>query len=359
MDEIRRGGNPMPFHLKMKLIDRSCGFESKDPVVCCTPLSGNSTSVTSDPVVTVTTSSTKGVTLNPPDDANIKIRFGLPNVENHPNLRLLPTKKCGIFEDDRIVGGNVTELFEMPWMVLLVYDSPEGRKLSCGGTLINEWYVLTAAHCVSFLDERLSLQGVLLGEHDVREDPDCDRVEQFCAPNVRNVTVEKVIAHKGYNPETRIDDIALLRLSDPADFNMERMSPICLPFTSELQTVDLVAYLGIVAGWGATEDGLQSPVLLKVYLPIVENKECQEAYYGNFRIYDRQLCAGGVQGKDSCVGDSGGPLLIFPGTTSYNYQYFQMGIVSYGSMQCGLKGQPGVYTRLAYYMDWILDNMHE
>ncbi|CAG9789268.1 unnamed protein product [Diatraea saccharalis] len=369
MDEIRRAGNPMPIHLRMKLIDLSCGFESEEPVVCCTASSGNPSVVTPDPVATAATSVTMDVTSdssvskqpNDDGDANAESRLGLPNVQNHPNLRLLPTTNCGIYDSDRVFGGNRTRLYEMPWMVLLAYDSPRGRKLSCGGTLISEWYVLTAAHCVSFLGERLKFKGVVLGEYDVRKDPDCERIEeqQFCAPSVRNVSVETVVAHKGYSPQTLVDDIALLRLSEPADFNLESMSPVCLPFTSKLQTEDLVGRSGIVAGWGATEDGLQSPVLLSVDLPIVGNKECQDAYNGNPRIYDRQLCAGGIQDKDSCGGDSGGPLM-YPGSVGLKgARYVQRGIVSYGSKRCGLGGLPGVYTRLAYYMDWILDNMHD
>lgn len=58
------------------------------------------------------------------------------------------------------------------------------------------------------------------------------------------------------------------------------MKPICLPVTSELQSEKLDGLQGVVAGWGATEDGLQSPVLLSVDLPIINNKECQEIYRG-------------------------------------------------------------------------------
>ncbi|XP_046971106.1 CLIP domain-containing serine protease HP8-like isoform X2 [Vanessa cardui] len=284
----------------------------------------------------------------------------VPNIRYHRNLDLLP-RDCGPIEGERVFGGNRTRLFEMPWMVLLSYDSARGVRLSCGGTLITQWYVLTAAHCVSFLGSKLKLREVILGEYDTRKDPDCERNEgeQFCAPSVRNVRIDSVIAHPGYTPKTLRDDIGLIRLAEPADFSLDSMKPICLPKTPELLSQNLEGLRGVVAGWGATEDGVQSPVLLSVDLPIISNSECQSIYNGSPEIYDTQLCAGGVPDKDSCGGDSGGPLM-YPGKNKGSgVRYIQRGIVSYGSKRCGVGGYPGVYTRVVNYMDWILDNISD
>lgn len=80
--------------------------------------------------------------------------------------------------------------------------------------------------------------------------------------------------------------------------------------------------------------------------------------YRAVNVRETQLCAGGVKGKDSCGGDSGGPLM-FPGSYGkFGVRYVQRGLVSFGSKRCGLGGYPGVYTNIAYYMKWILDNMH-
>ncbi|XP_068619449.1 CLIP domain-containing serine protease HP8-like [Battus philenor] len=343
MKEIKRGGSPIAPQLRRKLQSLSCGFEQDLPLVCCSSsCSGGGDANASD---------------ENKNGMNEFVNRGLPDVRRHHNIKLLPTQ-CGAIESDRIFGGNKTRLFEMPWMVLIAYDSARGTKLSCGGTLISEWYVLTAAHCVSFLGPRLKLTGVVLGEYDVRRDPDCERVEGelHCAPNSRNVTIDSVIAHPGYSPQNLVDDIALVKLSEPADFTLDSMKAVCLPITPELQNESLDGLNGVVAGWGATEDGLQSSVLLSVDLPIVSREECQAAYNGAPRIHERQLCAGGVQDKDSCGGDSGGPLM-YPGKTSAGVRYVQRGIVSYGSKRCGVGGFPGVYTNVAYYMDWILDNM--
>ncbi|KAJ2953212.1 hypothetical protein O0L34_g789 [Tuta absoluta] len=394
--EIWRDG--MTAQIRRKLQELACGFQADEPMVCCArpytndpeeennpsdwsattgthglgggsqwsrPDSGNPNNnqdwndrnPTNRPVTNRPNNNRPTTNNNRPTNNNQNTN-NVQDIRNHRNIELLPNN-CGVLESDRIWGGNRTRLYEMPWMVLVKYDSPRGVKLSCGGTLINERYVLTAAHCVTFLGSRLTLSGIVLGEYDVRKDPDCERVEGevHCAPNIRNASIEQVIAHPGYSPQNLYDDIALVRLAQPADFTLDSMKPICLPSTPELISETLVGMNGIVAGWGATEDGLQSPVLLSVDLPIIGNRDCQNAYNGNPQIYDRQMCAGGVQDKDSCGGDSGGPLM-YPGRIrSGAVRYVQRGIVSYGSKRCGMGGFPGVYTRVASYMDWILDNM--
>ncbi|XP_063831600.1 transmembrane protease serine 9-like [Ostrinia nubilalis] len=375
MSEIQNAGHPMPLHIRRKLHEIGCGFELDEPLVCCPSHSnidnditpgfdiGNWGNINPKPTSAVVPTPSQPHTRdtdNKKPSTGTENRSGQPpNVQGHRNLHLLP-ENCGIVDSDRIFGGNTTRLFEIPWMVLLSYSSPRGTKLSCGGTLISERYVLTAAHCVSNLGERLKLNGVILGEHDVRKDPDCERVGEklYCAPSVRNVSVEAVITHQ-YNPETLVNDLALLRLSEPADFSLESMKAVCLPITPELQNQYLDDQPGTVAGWGATEDGLQSPVLLSVELPIVSNAACTKVYKDNPRISERQLCAGGVQDKDSCGGDSGGPLMYPGNVLNRGERYVQRGIVSFGSKRCGIGGFPGVYTRVAHYMDWILDNIHE
>lgn len=88
------------------------------------------------------------------------------------------------------------------------------------------------------------------------------------------------------------------------------------------------------------------------------NDECNDVYkQAQKSITNKQMCAGGKNGKDSCGGDSGGPLMVKMQISTYDIRTFQQGIVSYGPRFCGIQGLPGVYTRVAYYMDWILDNL--
>ncbi|KAG6464631.1 hypothetical protein O3G_MSEX014634 [Manduca sexta] len=382
VEEILIAGSPMPLHITQKLQRLSCGYVADQPVVCCE---------LSDDVETTERSSsdTRGLNSNitnnelnwVPEDVNESSRPSTnatnkvdseenkiqnkpkdtrnSDIQNHPNIGLLP-RACGMISDrDRIVGGNRTDLFEMPWMVVLMYQSVRGTELDCGGTLINEWYVLTAAHCVKFLPHGLELKSVILGEYELEHDPDCQvyNEKQICAPKIKNVAVDEAIPHEEYNKELLTNDIALIRLSEPADFSLDSIKPICLPVTPQLQKQILIGKNAVASGWGLTENHIQSRVLLKVSVPIVSKEDCQAAYEGKAVIHDQQLCAGGVAGKDSCGGDSGGPL-VYPGRLGPGrVKYIQRGVVSFGTQICGLAGVPGVYTNVANYMDWILDHI--
>jgi len=114
-----------------------------------------------------------------------------------------------------------------------------------------------------------------------------------------------------------------------------------------------------VTGWGATELGLRSQVLLKASLPLVTNELCIEIVRNQIgtHIWHKQICAGGEVNVDSCGGDSGGPLQAFGKYNGTSVRMIQHGVVSYGLLACGTEGVPGIYTRVAYYIDWILDTM--
>ena len=113
-----------------------------------------------------------------------------------------------------------------------------------------------------------------------------------------------------------------------------------------------------VTGWGKTERRVPSPVLLKAKLEVSARKECQEKYK-RYQIQETQLCVGGQGGPnaaDSCNGDSGGPLHTVEDLHEAP-RYIQQGIVSFGPVDCGKVAIPGVYTRVAFYLDWILDQL--
>lgn len=106
--------------------------------------------------------------------------------------------------------------------------------------------------------------------------------------------------------------------------------------------------------------GEASNVLMKVELPMAPIDQCSKVYttQPKVSITEKQLCAGGKNNKDSCPGDSGGPLQA-PAFYNDEVCYCIYGIVSFGPKFCGLNGYPGVYTNVVYYIKWILDNIKD
>ncbi len=161
-----------------------------------------------------------------------------------------------------------------------------------------------------------------------------------------------MITHVNFDKFSYEYDIALLRMVQSVQYQ-PNIIPICLPAdTSD----NLVGRTGTVTGWGRrTEFGNISPVLREVHLPIISNSKCMTMYRRSGqnewipRIF---VCAGTANGgKDSCEGDSGGPMVI----KGRNGRYELAGVISWG-IGCGDRNRPGVYTRIAEFKDWIIRN---
>ncbi|XP_064211535.1 serine protease grass isoform X1 [Tribolium castaneum] len=341
LDLLDQVPQPLPPEISDYLKSYHCGFDGNSPKVCCP---------------------SKPIYFNNAEEPTF------PDVSRHRNTYLLP-RKCGQFDSlDKIVNGNKTGIFEFPWMALLSYQTRNGPQFKCGGTIINPRYILTAAHCVTNL--KTPLLGVRVGEHDLRTVTDCETnkdKERFCAPPFQDLQIEKVIPHQQYNAKFLTDDIALLRVAPiktsgtrPQFQNnlsllfVENSRPVCLPL-AESRNYNFTNRNAVVTGWGMTENGRPSPDLLKVALSVVPLEECKRLYKTTANLNERQLCAGG-KNKDSCGGDSGGPLQVM-GRIFGETRIVQQGIVSFGPRNCGSSYLPGVYTRVAAFMDWILDNM--
>lgn len=342
--DILRQTRPLPQESLDFLRNSQCGFEGNYPKVCCE----QQQEPTPAPSVTIAPErpSPQAAIPNPPD------------VSNHPNLQLLNHDVCGPVTQQKIFGGNKTGVFDFPWMALIAYDIGKSvPEFRCGGSLINKRYVLTAAHCVTSLPSGFTLIGVRLGEHDISTERDCDKdadgLEVVCAERYQDFGIESIHFHPEYTRAKLQNDIALLRLSGNVDFRPQNVRPICLPLGSALTISQKKV---TVTGWGATELGPRSQDLLQAQLTPVTNEECIEAYQRRAQIWYKQMCAGGKRNVDSCLGDSGGPLQA-PAIYNNSVRYIQYGIVSFGLKNCGTEGVPGVYTKLAYYMDWILNTM--
>lgn len=250
---------------------------------------------------------------------------------------------------DRVYNGNDTAIDDFVWMALLEYRDRSGQfVLNCGGSLINNLYVLTAAHCVvgKVLTEVGQLTTVRLGEYDTSSEIDC--VQNVCNKPVIKVGIEESIVHPQYDPKSNDGhhDIALLRLNQPVELNAF-LQPVCLPLASVRSALNTNDKL-VVSGWGRTLLTRMSSIKQRLDLTVADPDYCKTKFATRrVNLISSQLCAGGEFSRDSCDGDSGGPLM------RWTDAWYLEGIVSFGN-KCGLEGWPGVYTRVSDYIDWIV-----
>lgn len=236
-------------------------------------------------------------------------------------------------DEIRIVGGRDASIEEYPWQITLRRKtSPkEAFRHSCGGSILNERVILTAAHCV--INRNPKDYVVIAGtSHKSGNDGVLTRVAKF-------------VWHERYNSSIYDNDVALIQLESSLPLNSHSIFPVSLgsnaPNNSDVVTI---------TGWGALLEGGASPEILQsVDVPIISNEECGEKYNPS-PILDSMICAGiPTGGKDACQGDSGGPLVI------KNIQY---GIVSWGR-GCARDTHPGVYSSVANLKSWIESNVEK
>ncbi|XP_068036311.1 coagulation factor X-like [Anomalospiza imberbis] len=233
------------------------------------------------------------------------------------------------YVNTRIVGGDECLPGQCPWQAVLLNE--EGEEF-CGGTILNENFILTAAHCINQTKEIK----VVVGEVDREKKEQSESMH----------TVDKIIIHSKFDAETYDNDIALLKLKEPIRFS-EYVIAACLPKADFANEVLMNQKSGRVSGFGREFDGGQLPKKLKVLeLPFVNRSTCVQSTY--FAVTENMFCAGyDTEEKDACQGDSGGPHV-----TRYKDTYFVTGIVSWGE-GCARKGKYGVYTKLSRFLRWV------
>jgi len=228
----------------------------------------------------------------------------------------------------RIIGGGDATPNTYPWMVSI--QSKSDSEHFCGGSLIDESYVLTAAHCIE--DASAEEIQAVVSEFDLKQASQQEQV----------IAIKNIYMHQGYGDD---NDIAVLELITPTN-----KTPVKLADKSLNNSLQVGSNM-MVMGWGnQLTDGEKFPnILQEVQLPLADHAQCITNYAGiDMAITDNMLCAGlAAGGKDSCQGDSGGPLVY-----QKDSDWFQTGVVSFGE-GCAQENFFGVYTKVANYNDWI------
>ncbi|XP_036669508.2 trypsin delta-like [Drosophila suzukii] len=226
--------------------------------------------------------------------------------------------------DGRIVGGTATTISSFPWQISLQRSGSH----SCGGSIYSEYIIVTAAHCLQSVSP--SVLQVRAGSSYWNSGGVVSKVASF-----KN--------HEGYNANTMVNDIAIIRLST------------ALSFSSTIKAIGLASSnpangaAASVSGWGTQSYGSSSlPSQLQyVNVNIVSQASCASSSYGyGNEIRSTMICAAS-SGKDACQGDSGGPLVSGG---------LLVGVVSWG-YGCAYSNYPGVYADVAALRSWVISSV--
>ncbi|XP_052590228.1 granzyme C-like [Peromyscus californicus insignis] len=227
---------------------------------------------------------------------------------------------------EEIIGGHEVKPHSRPYMTFIKYVDANGKRKYCGGFLLRDNFVLTAAHCQG------SSMTLTLGAHNIKAQEETQQI----------IPVEKAIAHPAYNDKNLSNDIMLLKLEIEAK-RTKAVRPLKLPWRRvHMKPGDVCS----VAGWGMMAlNGTNADRLQEVELTVQKDQLC-ESHYPRYYNKASQICVGDPKIKRaSFQGDSGGPLLC---------NKVVAGIASYGHKN---GSAPSVFTRVSGFLSWIKKTM--
>ncbi|XP_055910570.1 brachyurin-like [Eupeodes corollae] len=264
--------------------------------------------------------------------STVSAHYDWENVQPRHVDSLLKKLPRGKAIDGRITNGEAAAAKQFPYQVGLMLYLDNGRAW-CGGTLISNRWVLTAAHCT----DGVNGVDVYLGATNRT-----DRSE--AGQQIIYVGKKYVFVHEKWDSSQLVNDISVLKLPIPIDFN-DYIQPAALPKLGESSL-----YTGektIASGWGRDSDSAKgaSEILRWVEVPIMANNVCNRYYQGS--VKDTNICISTKGKKSTCNGDSGGPLVLNDGSNTV------IGATSFGIIFGCEVEFPGVFTRITSYLDWI------
>ncbi|XP_064345930.1 kallikrein-7 isoform X2 [Camelus dromedarius] len=224
---------------------------------------------------------------------------------------------------EKIIDGIVCPRGSHPWQVALLHNN----KTYCGGVLLSEQWVLTAAHC------KLAEYNVHMGS---------DRLNDKMSQKIK---ATKSFRHPDYSTNSHVNDIMLVKLSKPAKLS-STVKKVKLP-----SHCDPPGTRCTVSGWGTTTSPIVSfPTdLMCTDVKLMSLEDCKKVYKDLLK--SSMMCAGIPNSStNSCNGDSGGPLMC---------KDTLQGLVSWGTYPCGQPNQPGVYTQVCKFLHWIHETMRQ
>ncbi|XP_037817079.1 brachyurin-like [Lucilia sericata] len=255
----------------------------------------------------------------------------MPAVEQRlPLVPVMPLEEL----EGRITNGELAKPGQFPYQVglSLVFGN---KGAWCGGTLISNRWVLTAAHCTDGADGVT----VYLGATDIKNDNEKGQQRIYSSKSY-------IVVHADWDASTMSNDISLIKLPVPIEFN-DLIQPATLPKMDGKYST-YVGEMVWASGWGRDSDAATgvSQFLRYIEVPVMKQSTCKTFYLGS--VTDKMICIKTVDKKSTCNGDSGGPLVYKDGDVNY-----VIGATSFGILLGCEKGWPGVFTRVTSYLDWI------